>query len=235
MNGVLAPQWASYIADIVAVVLLLITTLIGAKKGFINGFFGMISTIGALVVAIVFAKRLLGWTDGLFGLQGFFDDKFTVAFSKLNGFSADVSAGGVDAALEDKNMPAILARLVIKFADAKELAAGTTLAQVVGGTLSRLACIAISGILLFFLVKILISLVKKVLTGLAHKTATGGAVNTFCGAGLGLVKGLMIICLVLFIVTLFPTNAVSNYLSKTMVLETLYDYNPWVWVLGFLL
>ncbi len=235
MNGLLAPQWASHIADIIAVGLLLIMTLIGAKKGFIKSFFGMISTIGALIVAILFAKRVLAWTDGLFGLQDFFDGKLSHAFSKLNGFDADVSAGGVDAALENKNMPALIARLVMKFADTKELAAGTTLAQVVGETLSRLACIAITAVLLFIVVKILLSIVKRILDRWANGTKTASGLNTFGGAVFGLVKGLMIICLLLFIVTLIPTNFISNYIEKTVTLETLYNYNPWVWLLGLLL
>ena len=235
MNGLLAPQWATRIADFVAVGLLVITTLIGAKKGFIKSFFGMVSTIGALIVAIFFAKKALGWTDGLFGLQEFFDGKFTSAFSKLNGFDADVSAGGVEAALEDKNMPAILARLVMKVADTKELAVGTTLGQVVGETLSRLACLAITGVLLFILVKLLIWVLKEVLSHWVNETQTASGLNTLGGAVFGLVKGLMIICLVLFVVTLFPSVTISNYISETVTLETLYNYNPWVWILGKLI
>lgn len=235
LSGLCAAHWATYLADGIVVVFLLAFSVVCAKRGFVECFFGFVSTIAAILVAVLFAKAVLSITDGLFGLQTFAQRKFTGAFAKLDGFAVDVSADGVSAALAEKNLPAILGRLALKWFGKGELAAGTTLASLLGATLARLAMLLLTGILLFLLVKLALSLARRFLNALAEKIFILDAINALLGAVVGLIEGVILVCLVMSLLTLIPSQTVGNYLTNSVLLKGLYDYNPLVWILSLFL
>ena len=70
MQSSLLASSAVYIIDALVVIVVLIFAVKGAKKGFVDCLFGIISTLGAIVIALLFTKAFLGLTGGLFGLQG---------------------------------------------------------------------------------------------------------------------------------------------------------------------
>ena len=61
---------AVYIVDAIALLAILIFAVRAAKKGFVECFFGFISTVLAIIVAFLFMNALMSATNGLFGLQG---------------------------------------------------------------------------------------------------------------------------------------------------------------------
>ena len=101
-------SWLHYAIDGVVILVAFIFAVKSAKKGFVDCFFGFVSTILAIIAAFTFMKGLLAWTDGLFGLQGAIENGLIGAFGKVKGFDVDVSAAGMEAALEDKNLPSFL-------------------------------------------------------------------------------------------------------------------------------
>ncbi|MFQ7078668.1 MAG: CvpA family protein [Christensenellaceae bacterium] len=104
MFNLLAFQ-AAYALDIACALILIIWAFIGAKKGFVKCFFGLVSTLIALVLAITLASTVSGWLDSAFGMTGFFSGKFENTFLKINGFDADISSVGIASALENVNLP----------------------------------------------------------------------------------------------------------------------------------
>ncbi|MBQ9729593.1 MAG: CvpA family protein [Clostridia bacterium] len=68
MNNLCAFTIANWL-DIAFVVILLLFSVVGAKKGFVAAFFGFISTIIALVAAFLLGDKVMEWTNGLFGLE----------------------------------------------------------------------------------------------------------------------------------------------------------------------
>ncbi|MBQ1942599.1 MAG: hypothetical protein II368_03005, partial [Clostridia bacterium] len=68
LNTLLSAKASNWIIDVVVILFALIMFISCAKRGFIDCFFGAISTTLALVVAFSFAKIFVSMTDGVFGL-----------------------------------------------------------------------------------------------------------------------------------------------------------------------
>lgn len=236
INAICAVQWTNYIADAVAALLALVMLIVCAKKGFITCFFGTVSTLVALIIAFSFAKSILSSTDGLFGLQDWFYKTFEESFAKLEGFNADVSESGVEAALKENNVSAILAGLVLKVAGKQDtVEAGTTLAMLLAEATSSLAATLTSGLALFILIKLGVRLLRGILNSAAKKMPLVKGVNTLLGAVVGLLQATLIVCGILAILTVFPVVSISQYLEKSLFLGALYENNPLVSLLGMLL
>ncbi len=58
-----------YIADAIAIVIMLIFSVRAAKKGFVGCLFGFVSTIASAVIAFSFAEQAVRVTNGFFGLS----------------------------------------------------------------------------------------------------------------------------------------------------------------------
>ena len=79
-------SWTNYAVDAIAIVCIFLFAISNAKKGFVECFFGFISTILAVIVAFLFMKGVLSWTGGLFGLQGVIENAAVNALNKVVGF-----------------------------------------------------------------------------------------------------------------------------------------------------
>ena len=233
LDELCAVVWQNYAADIVVLLFILCFTVVCAKRGFIDCFFGFISTALAFLVAVMLAKKTLALTEGLFGLRGVLNENLTVWFGKFNGFGADISDSGVEAALQDKNLPVIITRLLLKNTSNTQLPEGTTLAMLLGSNAARLICLLLCGVALFVLCKLVLSLIKKTLNAIADNISLLSAVNSLLGAIAGLVQGLLIVSLVISILTMFSSQTVTNYFANTLFVGALYNYNPLVVILGW--
>lgn len=227
--------WYHYLGDGIALIFIIVFSIVCAKRGFIECFFSLVSTVLALIVAFSLAKSVVGWTNGLFGLQGFLDGKLTLAFEKMNGFNADISAQGADAAIQSGNVPAILGRLILNWAGQGDLPAGTTLGSLLGGAVAQLACSLLAGVALYFLVQLILLLLKGILTAIANNISAVEAVNALLGALVGLLQSILLVCLVLTVLTLFPSQAITGYLNTSLFLGWLYNHNPLVLLLGVIM
>lgn len=228
-------KWVAYGVDAVVVLGILIVAIVCAKRGFVTCFFGFVSTLAALILAFALAKPIVALTNGLFGLQGFFSDKFTVAFSKLAGFNVDISGHGVEAALADKNLPAILANLAVSEFGSGTLAAGTTLGIIVGRTTASLTVTVISFISLFIIAKLVLLLLRNIFNAIIEKMTLFNILDGFLGALVGLLQGVIIVCLILSILAVIPSQGMVNFFNQTLVLKVLYNHNPLITVIGWLI
>ena len=198
--------WLHYAVDIVALVVIFACALGGAKKGFVRCFFGFISTVAAIVLAFLLMKKMLDWTNGLFGLQAIMQRGCANAFSKIKGFDIDVSADGVSGAVSGK-LPAFLADLIIDAIGNNNYPEGTTLAKVAGDTVGRLGATVLSWIFVFLLVKLV-------------------GVVVFC-------KGLFFVCAVVAILALIPSSGITAFFNECLLTKALYNHNPLHLVLGW--
>jgi uncharacterized membrane protein required for colicin V production len=58
-----------YIADAIALVIMIVFSVRAAKKGFVGCLFGFVSTIASAVIAFSFAEQVAILTNGFFGLS----------------------------------------------------------------------------------------------------------------------------------------------------------------------
>lgn len=235
-NLICAASWTGYIADAAVILFALLMIIICGKKGFIGCLLGMISTLIALIVAIFLAKPVLGLTDGLFGLQEKMSLSFTESFAKIKGFNLDISAVGVEGALEANDVAAVFAALIIKLVGKQEiLAPGTTLAGLLGNATSRLAATLITGVAVFILIKLVVFLLKGVLRSIVKKVKLVGSVDTLLGAAVGFVQAFLIVCGILAVLAVIPVESVSTYFNDTLFVGKIFAHNPLITILSWFL
>ncbi|MBO5240578.1 MAG: CvpA family protein [Clostridia bacterium] len=219
-------SWVHYALDGIVLVLIVAFAASSAKKGFVECFFGFISTILAIVTAFLFMKGVLSWTGGLFGLQDVIENAVVGGLGKITGFDIDVSAAGIEAALADKNLPSFLVNAVIESVGNQELPLGTTLAMVVGGSIAEFTATLIAWFLVFLLVKLLLKLVQRVLTSIVENLPIVGSLNHLLGFVVGGLQGLLIACGVIAVVALIPAEGLNAFFNECLIVRWLYNSNP---------
>ena len=224
--------WLHYTLDILALVVIFVCAVGGAKKGFVRCFFGLISTLAAIVLAFLFMKKMLDWTDGLFGLQGIMQRGCTNAFSKIKGFDMDISAEGVSDAVSGK-LPQFLANLITEAIGNNAYPEGTTLALVAGETVGRLGATVVSWLFVFLVVKLLFVLLRSILSKIVEKLPIIGRVNVILGGVVGFCKGLFLVCAVIAILALIPSAGITAFFNECLLVKALYNHNPLHLVLGW--
>ncbi len=229
-----ARVWTNYIVDLILVAVLVGFALVCAKKGFIECFFSFVSVIAALLAAILLSKIFISILDNWFNITGLFTNMFQSALLKIEGFDIDISVGGLTAALADKNLPKFLIDLVVDNFGNENIAAGTTLALLVGETLSKLVVSAIAFVVLFIGAKFLMKFLKKILKFMASKIKILGAVDQLLGAAVGLIEGLLVVSAVLGILAVVPSEVITSYVSNSIVAGWLYNYNILNVILGWI-
>ena len=235
LNHLCAVRWSNLLLDGVVLLFLIGYVLLCAKRGFIDCFFDFVSTGIALIASLLFTKLLLTITGGLFGLQDVIAGGLTQSFAKIKGFDIPVSADGFETAVSQKNFAAILANLAVKWFAKEQLAADTTIAMLLGDVTAGLLCLLLTAIFLFAVTKLLLLLLRETLETIIDRITLLDAVNTVIGAALGFLQGLLIVSVILAILALIPSAAISNYLSRCPVSGWLFNNNPLVWFLGLLL
>lgn len=233
MLDLLASFQIAYVADIVCALLLLIFAFGGAKKGFVKCFFGLISTLVALILAITLASTVTGLLPSLFGSEGFFAGKFEGTFLKIKGFDADISSGGIAAALESVSLPGFLKDVIAKnVSEINSLDPGTTLAQVVAPVAAQFLGFLISGIVIFIAAKLLLLVFEKILTKIVRSWSVAAALNGILGFAVGLLKAAFIVCAIVAVISLIPSESIVSFFDKTLVLKYIYNKNPLTMLLG---
>ncbi len=232
MFNLLAFQ-AAYALDIACALILIIWAFIGAKKGFVKCFFGLVSTLIALVLAITLASTVSGWLNSAFGMTGFFSGKFENTFLKINGFDADISSVGIASALENVNLPGFLKDLILKnLGEVNNLPAGTTLASQVAPVAAQFVGLLISGLVIFIVARLLLLIVEKILSSIVRSWSVAAALNGILGFVVGALKALIVICAVLALLSLIPSDGLVSFFDKTIVLKYLFNENPLTKLLG---
>lgn len=228
-------SWVNFAVDAVVVIVMFTFAVSSAKKGFVECFFGFISTILAVVAAFTLMKGVLSLTDGLFGLQGVIENAVVGGLGKVVGFDIDVSAAGIEAALQDKNLPTFLINAVVDSVGNQEVPVGTTLAMIVGGTIAEFAATLVAWLAVFIIAKLLLKLVRNVLNSIVESLPIVGSLNHLLGFAVGGIKGLLIVCGVVAVLALIPAEGLTAFFNETVIVRWLYHSNPLHVILGWII
>ena len=225
----------NYVMDVLVIVVILGVALISAKRGFIDCLFGFIATIVAIILAFVLMKPFIGWTGGIFGLQGVLEKACTDVFAKVKPFTIDISNQGIAEALAGKNLPAFLIDAIVKGVGNESIPAGTTIAMLAGDALGGFITGLISWVILFIVAKLLLTLLRHTLGTLIENIPIVGGVNHILGFFVGLLQGVMIVSGIVAVISIFPIPAATQFFSDCLFVGWLYNHNPLNVILGWIL
>ena len=225
----------NYIIDILVVVVILGVALVCAKRGFIDCLFGFIATIVAIILAFALMKPFVGWTGGIFGLQGVLEKACTGVFAKVKPFTIDISNQGISEALAGKNLPAFLIDAIVKGVGNESIPAGTTIAMLAGSALGEFITGLISWIVVFLIAKILIMLLRNTLGSVIENIPIVGGVNHILGFVVGILQGTMIVSGIIAVISILPIPSATQFFSDCLFVGLLYNHNPLNVILGWIL
>jgi len=216
----------SIIADILVLVVFFIFAFVAMKKGFIECFFALVSTAIAILLAFLFMKSFVRWTNGLFGLQELIQDACEGASSKIKGFTIDVSAEGLRELLQEKHFPEFLIQSVLESVANKEVSAGTTVALLLAQKVSGFAVSLLAWFAVFFLAKLFLLLLRKTLHAVVEKLPIVGAVNHLLGFCVGALQGVFIVSAVIAVFAIIPSEGMNAFFNDGAIIGWLYNHNP---------
>ena len=189
------------IIDIAIVIALIICGLIGFKKGFLKSVISLFGWVVCLVIAILTAKYVAGWINGIYDLGGLIGDKIAGGLTKSNEFygmaiSAFASKEEILASIP-ANTNKVLAQVIkVVFSHTSvNMESTDTIASVLGGSMGHICMVVIAGILVFIVLMIVVNLLSKLFDKIASTKILGG-INKILGLALGLVKAGVIVIIV---------------------------------------
>lgn len=213
------------IISIVFIVIIILYLLIGLKKGFFKSLTSILKNVIAFIMAILLCAPLAhllvktNMGENLsYTFQGFFNSKgplFTTIVTKDN------QAILIGQALTSLNMPKLLSSYIgdsmVGILNGIE---NETLSYALSITFSYYIFVGISFIVLFIVARLLVILLNK-LFGLLENITIIKTVDRILGVVLNLIRGLVLVCLLSYIITLIvPTgNGLANYFIKQMALD----------------
>ena len=222
-----------YIVDIAIVVFFFIFVMRSSKKGFIDCFFGFVTTIIAAILAFNMAAVVADLTGGLFGLRDTLQESFTATLSNLNGFNVPIEPDqDLTQLLQEGNMSAIMVNLIAQNWINAEIPAGYTLAMMAGETIAELSTAVLTAAILFVLVRIVLGIVKGILN-LVMNLPLLKELNVVLGAAVGFIEAWLLVSLFVAVLGLFPT--MMPFLNSSIILTFLYNSNPIVWLISLFL
>ena len=223
LNALCSAGIGPYLVDIVIACIIVFWVFLSARKGFITCFFGFISSIVVLFIAVSLAKVTSDVTGGLFGLRDLIQAKFTDTFMEFNGFNVVIDPNAdLGELLAQQDMSAIIVNLIAKNYDV--IPAGSTLAALVGETLASLTTTLISGIALFIVIKLLLKLLRGAFNFIAERITLLNTINRLLGATVGFIEIILFISVFVAVLSLFP--ALMPFLNGSVILTALYNNNP---------
>lgn len=219
------------IADIVVLVLVAIFLIIGYIRGFLSTIFGFLGGLISLIVAVLLCGKLATLLDGKFGLVEKLGVWVGGWFEGNAAFNTDISSGGLEAALKASAIPSFISDIILKIpaVSQNELAAGTTIADLLAPTIAYYILCFICLVALYIVIRILFAILKA-LAKRVNDIPIIGFVNRIIGAVLGIVEGIIVVYGLLFVMTILPEawmevpkaeiekSTVCKYLSDTNLL-----------------
>lgn len=191
------------VIDIAIILTLVIFAIIGFKKGLLKSIISLFSWIVCIIIAVLTAKYVAGWINGIYNFAGLIGNKIATSLAKTNEFFTQAinvyESSGKDALIAaiPSNINKLLKQLITVVFNhtAVDMSSTETIGTVVGSSLGHICMVIISGILVFIVLKIAVALLNKLFDKISNTKILGG-LNKVLGLILGLLKGAVIIIIV---------------------------------------
>lgn len=206
------------IADLIAILIIVFSVLIGAKRGFVKSIF----SFGSLIISLLLALTLYPIVTDC--LEGSVVDDF-VHKSVYNLFDAQSSnENAIEKNDANSSLPESLKSLINKtITDA-----ATTTKEVMAETVASLA-LKILGILIVFVLSKLLLWILSLLFDLVSKLPVICTLNKLMGGAIGAFYGILILYVLLALMAFFSTTQSLNkpvqLVKESAIVSVMYNQN----------
>lgn len=223
------------IADIVLVLLFVMSYSLGAKRGLSKYLYKLCATAGSIILAITLAQSASSYLAGTNFADMIYDKVYASVEDKIMNSSAakaisdfeNTDGYSPDALSKELNLPKIILSSVMK--NTPNL--GNTLGDITESISRRITVLILKIITLtalFILIRFLFFMLFKVLDG-ASKLPVLKSINRFTGGLLGLIQMLLFVYILTAALTLLLTgeqsSMIHDIIDKTYIVKFFYEYN----------
>ena len=188
------------IIDYVVIGVVLISAIIGIKKGFIKVLFSLIRKFASFFIALFLVKPVRSFLRTTIVNDKVFDFFNNWTSSKGGAMNEPIPEGGMSEALtESLNLPKFISDLLVKVVGDGSTTEGMTLGQVLAETLTYYVLTIVAFLLLLIVASIVIALLSKLLTNLFESEGMKG-INRFLGFLLGIAIGVVTIWIAFIVI-----------------------------------
>ncbi len=214
------------ILDIILVIVILLSILIGYKKGFIRMLASFIGKFVALTIAYFYYAPFKDLLVKFTGLDDLVFEKIKLSLTNLGGHAAEASVAGSDIdAVSKMALPDILKEKLVNYLTDT----ANQIGQSVASGLTDFVMNIIAFILLFILVAILISIIVKVLD-LVAKLPVLNTFNKLGGIIFSLITTYILLTIAFLLITSFMSmdsaSSLNTMIANSVVAKNLIVYNP---------
>ena len=210
------------VIDVAIVLVLLITGLIGIKKGFLKSLLSLFNWVVCLGASIWLAKYVANWVGSWFGMENAIAGKISNAIVGSNAELGNsvASFGSKDAIMAAcAGMNGLLKQLINIIFSSKnvDFASETAVSDVASAGVAHICVLAISAVLLFIVIKIVLAILGKLFDNIA-RTRVLGSLNRVLGFVFGVVKGGCIVVIFNIVaVALSLVPMINNTIIKPVI------------------
>ncbi len=214
------------VLDIILLIILVISIVVGYKKGFITMLASFIGKIAALIISYYYYNPVKEMLIKHTSIDEFIFDKVKLALKSLGGNAAESSVVGSDiTAISQLNIPDNLKNKIVSYLTET----GSSIGKSAVHSISNFLMTLVSFFLLFIAIMILISLITKLINLIAKLPI----LNTFNKVG-GVIFSLFTTYLMLTIVFLLLTSfqamgfsgTLNELIQNSIIAGGLIKYNP---------
>lgn len=215
------------IVDIVLVLALTIYAIIGFKKGLFKSVISLFSWSVCLIIAVLTAKYVANWINGIYNFAGFFGGKISKSLSSSNEFFTlainTFSTKEELIAAIPSNVNGLVKQIIkIVFTNSNvNMQSTDTIGNVTGDSLGAISVIVVTGILIFIVLKIAILLISKLLDKLTSGKVIG-SLNKILGCVFGLIQALIMVFTVNFVLVGLSLIPAVNKTITPIITENTY-------------
>lgn len=207
--------------DLIVIGILLLSTFLGYKKGLIGVVFKIVSTLIAIVIALILFKPVSGY---IMNNTQFAQNIETTIVEKLA--TENIESGKIKE--EDSQLPSVIVDYINEEVTKNVNDARNTVVEVIAKNLAKTAIELIVIVGIFIAVRILLIFAKVILQAIAELPIIK-QFNEVGGILYGLLRGALLIYVVLAIVSLIlpmlDKGAVLGAINETILTKMLYNNN----------
>lgn len=227
-ENLLAPT-TSAIIDGVALIIILIFFVIGAKKGFTKTFFSVFGGFISLLLAVLLCSSVASFLQNRFGtvtsVSGWLEGVLRNIFGET--LMDTTLAEATEENLGVAGIAGWMLKIVLSIKDTAEVPMDVTLNQVISPVFAYYLVAILCTIGLYIIFKIIFFLIGEIV-GKFHKITPVRVLDKTLGAIFGLIRGIIIIDLWLLIIKVIPIGffqTIVTEIQNTTIVKFLESFN----------
>ena len=214
--------------DIIVIAVILVFTIVGMVKGFLNTLLSLFSAAASLGVAIWCAKPVSRFLDSIFHLVSGIGGSIASGLSaEITPFASDtslteLSGSGLKTYLESDGLTFKERIFNLFIEDSATFTSDTQVVEYIGQRLAAIITLIIAAVVVFILLRIAVLLLSKLFNALTKNRAIGG-LDRALGMIFGFLKGALLVTVVLAVFYLIANETVYGWVNNSVVTKWVYQ------------